>query len=1111
MQKRTFGLLLTASMLALPSVAPPVMAAVLTVNDGASVNSYVPFHFYYLDNQDCKTQVIYPASQLADMAGEDIREVQFYLNDGGFGGKWCTDDMIVSLGECQESTLAPDASEFLTVPLSVAYSGYTEGEEGGRLLTFKLSTPYRYSGSNLVVQISLGKASKQYPRAEFLGVATEAPNAVYTTNGSSVTADSFLPKTTFTYGEQSQFEAVVDPLSIAFPLTLVGQSSTSVVKVTNTGVQPLRVELSSVSSAQFIAESPAAETVATGETAEIPVRFTPDAAGDFAGEFSVGLGEAGTFTVAVAGSGMVAPTGVVTSFDVASKTLPEGWTGWLVTDEWDVDAYDYVFKEAKEGTEYFQSYTKDGVASLAIDEGNPIRDYPNRHSAYMISPSVGGDVLLRLASTASNASLSSVEVYAATPGADGSWTIGSAPLDFTWAAEPGAGWGVMIGDAGEGTHLAIQLSYMAIARFAAEKNAAGGDLPEYVAEVTPEAIDFGTVLVGKSEVKQVMVKNTGTKEFSLSVASMPEGPFAAEATASTVLAAESALVEVTFTPDGEGDFAAEMQLDLGEAGMKTVSLTAKAVAAEIGSEFEVGGVAYVVLSNEEVEVSGVSSELTECVVPAEVSNGDGMTFKVVSVGRDAFYWSNVAKVTLPEGVREIGYGAFRSSPLAEINLPQSLTKIGDYAFRSTALTSIVVPEGVTELGSSVFASCEQLLSVTLPKNLVSIGSGAFYKAAISSIDIPATCVTIGVEAFEGCRNLTQVNLPEGLTEIAMMLFYGCENLTSVAIPSTVTAIGSMAFVNSGLEELNLPASVARIASSSFNGAPVSTITVADGSTSFKTIDGVLYSADGGFLYLYPRTSDKEEYVVAEGCRGIIGGAFYECKARKVVLPQSVIGIDEYAFCLSDLEEINLPEGIVLINEQAFAGTRISEVVLPGALENVADGLFAGCASLRSVTLPASVTLIGRIAFYGCNALTEIIAHGEVPAEFDSWDAMTAPFLDVDCDNVTVYCPDGADVLRAYQGSEWADFFKSIKNICDRPESGIAGAVLPEVVIEGGSELRVELGSEVADVAVYAANGQRVRLFRDVTALLVADGLQPGIYVVAVGNGSFSRKVKVAIR
>lgn len=1089
-------------------VAPAAHGATITVNDGSAESSYVPFHFYYLDNASCRSQVIYPASQLQGMEGNAIREIQFYLNDSGYEGDWSTTDMRVSFGEYDQtvfSTTDGSYTEFLDVP-HVAYSGAMSGEAGGRLLTFKLSSPYVYTGSNLVMQISLG-ASSSYTRATFVGVNPDRPTAAYTTYGSSTYASNFLPKTTFTYGEQAQYEASVNVTELSFPTQLIGSGSSAqaTVTVTNSGAQALGVAMTAPA-APFAATLPAA-TLASGASMDIPVTFTPSAAGDFTGQLTLDLGQAGTFTVDLSGKAMTAPDGYTATFNVPSRTLPEGWTGWLVTDTYDYSEGEYRFLEAKASAEYFVSKGVADIAGLGIDESNPIRDYPNRHTAYMISPAVEGDVMLSLAWLGTYGN--DVSVYQATELADGSWSIGTAPLPFTWLNAPGQGWGFMAGNAAEPMHLAVVLSNAIISTFAAE-TAAGDVGQEYAATVTPEAIDFGTVITGHSASRQVQVLNTGRKPFDLSVNSGNDGTVTTELSAATVAAGATATITVTVAPVEAGAVTRQLTVDMGPAGTATVDITATAVAAQVGAEFEVGGITYVILSDSEAGVSSVSSSLTECEIPATVENADGIIFDVVSVEREAFYFSNVTKVTLPESVRTIGYGAFRQSPLAEINLPAGLTTIGDYAFRTTQLTSVVIPDGVTVLGSSVFGQCENLTHVTLPANLTSIGSGAFYKSALTSIDIPASCRTIDVEAFEECKSLTEVNLPEGLTEISSMLFLGCTSLTDITIPSTVTEIKTRAFEECGFTTLNIPASVTSIASSVFNGTPVATITVDGGNTAFKVVDGALYSADGSFLYLSPRTGLPEEVAVADGTRGIIGGAFYEADMKKVTLPESMEGIDEYAFCLSALEQINLPDNIFLINSQAFAGTHLTDVVLPASLIEISDGMLARCRQLTTVTIPASVTLIGNLAFYDCTALTEIIAQGETPAEFDAWDGMSEPFYNVDCSKVTVYCPDGEEPLAAYKASEWSEFFTNIKNISERPGSGIDGVAAADITVAGGDNLTVSLGTATADIEICSVAGQLLRRMAAATGTVILTDLPSGVCIVAVTTADGRRTTLKAV-
>ena len=275
--------------------------------------------------------------------------------------------------------------------------------------------------------------------------------------------------------------------------------------------------------------------------------------------------------------------------------------------------------------------------------------------------------------------------------------------------------------------------------------------------------------------------------------------------------------------------------------------------AAVGDTFETDGVTYVVKSEETVGVSSVASSVTSCAIPASITY-DGADYKVVAIEEDAFYWSNVVKIELPETVESIKKGAFRSSPLAEINLPASLKEIGERAFYNTEITSIAIPDGVIRLENGTFQQCEELLSITLPSQLESIGGGVFYKCGFTEIEIPNSCKEIGAYAFENCKQLQKVTLPEGLLELKEGMFYGCRQLVDIQIPTSLTTIETATFQGVGLTSLHLPASVEVIKSNAFNGAPIDTISVAAENPAFVVEDNVLYTKDHRFLYLYPRKS-----------------------------------------------------------------------------------------------------------------------------------------------------------------------------------------------------------------------------------------------------------------
>lgn len=527
--------------------------------------------------------------------------------------------------------------------------------------------------------------------------------------------------------------------------------------------------------------------------------------------------------------------------------------------------------------------------------------------------------------------------------------------------------------------------------------------------------------------------------------------------------------------------------------------------AAVGDSFEKDGLTYIVKTETTVGVSGAASHVTSCTIPSTIAY-DGADYTVVAIEEDAFYWSNVTKIELPETIESIGNGAFRSSPLAEINLPASLREIGTRAFYNSEVVSITIPEAITRLEDGLFQQCEELTSITLPAKLESIGRGAFYKCGFSAIDLPATCAEIGAYAFEQCSQLESITLPQGLVEVKEGLFSGCTSLTSVVLPATVTTIEPYAFQNVGITAINIPASVTDIKSNAFNGAPLEAITVDAENANFVALDNVLYTKDYRFLYLYPRKGAPTTYALHDDCVAVYGGAFYGTEVKEVAFPEGFLGIDAYAFCLSALERIDLPASVELLYDQAFAGTPLKQFTFPAGVTTISDALFADCKQLTTVTLHDKMTEVGNRAFYNCASLATIYCLGTTPPEFAAWETYTNPFFYVNYDQVSIVCPMGT--LATYQLSEWGDFFTNIREEDLTAVEGVLKNSSWTVDTQMG-KMCVK-GVAGASVKVVSANGSVVAAQKVAADVQIFDHLPKGIYIVSVQKNGMTQSKKVLL-
>lgn len=94
----------------------------------------------------------------------------------------------------------------------------------------------------------------------------------------------------------------------------------------------------------------------------------------------------------------------------------------------------------------------------------------------------------------------------------------------------------------------------------------------------------------------------------------------------------------------------------------------------------------------------------------------------------------------------------------------------------------------------------------------------------------------------------------------------------------------------------------------------------------------------------------------------------------IVIPKSVITIDERAFCgCENLEDVTLPENLMAIDRMAFAFcNKIKNIDLPSSLKIIGDYAFDGCESIEHIVIPEGVTSIGLGAFHRCLSLKTVV-------------------------------------------------------------------------------------------------------------------------------------------
>lgn len=328
------------------------------------------------------------------------------------------------------------------------------------------------------------------------------------------------------------------------------------------------------------------------------------------------------------------------------------------------------------------------------------------------------------------------------------------------------------------------------------------------------------------------------------------------------------------------------------------------------------------------------------------------------------YVGSAADVTVPDTIGgkpvvAIGTNAFDDQlTLKSVTLPDSVIRLEFSAFsRCKNLESITLGEGIREIDALVFSHCDKL-ACNEYENGSYLGSPENpYLALVrmspsveTAVFHPDTRVICG-EAFEDCDKLKDLIIPEGILSIGGFAF---PSLKTISFPATMEHIDGLAF--------------------HYCRTP-SEITVAEGNTAYKSVDGNLFSYDGTRLIRYASGKEDPTYTVPDGTVIIEGNAFeYAKRLTEVTLPDSVEEIGDKAFLYCEgLKTLPLGKGLRIIGGQAFGYCRsLTEVTIPDHVEELSYSVFSGCEKLETVTIGSGVTWLGDEIFSGCYALREVV-------------------------------------------------------------------------------------------------------------------------------------------
>ena len=341
------------------------------------------------------------------------------------------------------------------------------------------------------------------------------------------------------------------------------------------------------------------------------------------------------------------------------------------------------------------------------------------------------------------------------------------------------------------------------------------------------------------------------------------------------------------------------------------------------------------------------------------------------------------------------YKSYSTSPfnknisIKSLVILNGVTKIGEYAFNGcNSMTEISIPESIISIGDNAFSGCSGLNKVIYSgsasdwcriefvgysSNPNCYAKNIVFQAETDQLNIVLDndLTVINNYAFCYCDSLTSIIIPDSIKEIGNYAFYDCTKLKYITIPNGVTQIGSYAFrCCENLIKICIPDSVRNIGDSAF-----------DNCTALTDLEYTGTASDWCQIN-FGNLSSPNRYAKKIEFQG-------EANQSEFILSDKVTTIPEYAFCnFIELKSITIPDSVTSIGKQAFkncdslnvsaykgTASQWCKVSFADALSNPSwyteKIIFANEENQSNILLDNTVTTINGYAFIDCTKLTNI--------------------------------------------------------------------------------------------------------------------------------------------
>lgn len=179
---------------------------------------------------------------------------------------------------------------------------------------------------------------------------------------------------------------------------------------------------------------------------------------------------------------------------------------------------------------------------------------------------------------------------------------------------------------------------------------------------------------------------------------------------------------------------------------------------------------------------------------------------------------------------------------------------------------------------------------------------------------------ISSDAFEGLTTTESITIPDSVRQIATDAFLNCPSLKTLNIGKNVSKISDWKFYI--FKYSRKTASMITNSNTTFvrNCPMLESIVVDENNKYFASDNGILYSKDKTFLFMYPKNNPNTKFTVPDTVLSIYDNAFRNQKnIEEIIISSNTTSIGNSAFSNCSATKIIITNSINYIGPFAFSG------------------------------------------------------------------------------------------------------------------------------------------------------------------------------------------------